>query len=129
MNSKRNIIIKLSFSNYQSLPTALPPATTQEAQPEVNESSSPENGNHLVDTEKSTSPILSPRPPNGTKPRPLSSYGVRSNPPINGEDLWMYRDGGSSVNGDIDEQIVNVLVNIGDRVLIQSKVVGKSFIS
>lgn len=41
------------------------------------------------------------------------------------EDIWMYGDGGSSVGGDSDEQIVQLLVNTGDRVLIQSKVVGK----
>jgi len=69
----------------------------------------------------------------------MSSYGVRTYPPVSSEktdvrngimgsgieDVWMYKDGGSSAGGDSDEQIVQLLVNTGDRVLIQSKVVGE----
>ena len=126
------------------VPTSETQPATQEAQAEVDGPSSPDKSQHngppSTEAKCGTALKLSPRPPNGTKPHPVSSYSVHTNPPVsrermramNGytggtkiEDIWMYKDGGSSNSGDSDEQIVQLLVNTGDRVLIQSKVVGE----
>jgi hypothetical protein len=41
------------------------------------------------------------------------------------DDLWLHMDGVSITSGDTDEQVVKYLVNKGDRVMIQSKIVGE----